>query len=131
MEEDVIVEIERLHAFLSGWFRGEYAHEAFEQGFANSLHEEFERVQPSGISLTRSTLLDAVGEAHGASPDFRITIAGARLIAAYPGVLLATYEEHQTGARNSAARNHRRSTVLFEAGKRLIWRYVHETPVSG
>jgi hypothetical protein len=47
------------------------------------------------------------------------------------GLVLATYVEAQTGARNTTpADNLRHSTVLFErTGERLVWRHLHETAV--
>jgi hypothetical protein len=47
------------------------------------------------------------------------------------GLVLATYVEAQSGARNTTpADNLRHSTVLFErTGDRLVWRHLHETAV--
>lgn len=127
-ETAAIVEIERLHAFISGWFRGEYATEAFDSGFAAALHPDFVNIQPSGEALSRDQLLDPILSAHGANSDFRISIEDARIIAEYPGCVVATYVEFQKGARNSAPENRRRSTAVFEThGDRLIWRHLQET----
>ncbi|MEO1490767.1 MAG: hypothetical protein AAFV19_01265 [Pseudomonadota bacterium] len=125
-------EIERLHAFIEGWFRGTMPKDTFAQGFANRLHAGFENVQPSGAVLSRADLLDPIRDAHGRNPDFRIKIRDVRLLGAWPEAKLiqASYIEAQTGARNSAADNDRRSTVLFESPLgRLIWRHLHETAV--
>ena len=123
-------EIERLHAFIEGWFRGTMPLDTYAQGFANRLHAGFENIQPSGKVLTRAELLDPIREAHGANPAFRIEIRDVRLLGAWPEVNLihASYVEVQSGARNSADRNDRRSTVMFEAPLgRLIWRHIQET----
>ncbi len=121
-------EIERLHDVIAGWFRGEIAADRFDPDFAAALHPEFEIVEPSGRRSTREALLDPIRAAHGANPDFRIAIEEPRLLGTWPGLALATYVEFQTGARNSAPENRRRSTALFaEVGGRWLWRHLHET----
>lgn len=129
-ETAAIVEIERLHAFISGWFRGEYAAEAFDSGFTAALHAEFVNIQPSGKVLSRDQLLEPIRSANGANPEFRITIEQPKIVAEYPGCVVATYVEYQQGARNSAPQNRRRSTAVFETtGERLIWRHLQETAI--
>lgn len=123
-------EIVRLHQVIDGWFRGDLASDRFDVEFADALHPEFENIQPSGQVLAKADLLDPIRTARGANPDFRITIEEPRLLGIWPGLILAGYVEHQTGARNSAGDNRRRSTVLFETGDRLIWRHLQETWVS-
>ena len=120
-------EIVRLHRVIDGWFRGELDATRLEPDFADALHPEFENIQPSGLVLSKADLLEPIRSAHGANPDFRIDIEEPRLLGTWPGLILATYVEFQTGARNSAAENRRRSTVLFETGPRLIWRHLQET----
>lgn len=124
-------EIERLHAFIEGWFRGELAEDRFAEGFANRLHTAFENIQPSGRVLSRGELLDPIRAARGANPEFRIEIEDVRLLGAYRDARLihATYIESQFGARNTTpADNRRRSTVLFEQPvNRLVWRHLQET----
>lgn len=122
-----IEEIIRLHDVISGWFRGDLPAARFDPDFADALHPGFENIQPSGAVLSRADLVDPIRAAHGTNPDFRITIEHPRVIATWPGLILATYVEYQTGARNSAPMNRRRSTVLFETGPRLIWRHLQET----
>ncbi len=124
-------EIVRLHDVIEGWFTGRLAVDRFEPDFADALHPPFENIQPSGLVSSRADLLDALRAAHGANPDFRITIEEPRLLAVYPRLILAGYIEAQTGARNSAPENRRRSTVLFETGDRLLWRYLQETALPG
>ena len=78
--------------------------------------------------LSRADLLDPIRDAHGGNPDFRISIEEPRVLAEYPGAVVATYGEFQQGARNSTPENRRRSTVLFEAGGgQLVWRHLQET----
>ncbi len=124
---DPIEEIIRLHDVIAGWFRGEIAADRFGPEFADALHPEFENIQPSGSVLTKADLLDPIRAAHGANPDFRIAIERPRVIGTWPGLVLATYVEYQTGARASAQENRRRSTALFETGPHLLWRHLQET----
>ena len=127
-----VAEIIRLHDFISGWFRGEIAGNRFEPDFASHLHPSFENIQPSGKVLSRADLLEPICAARGNNPDFRIKIEEPRLLAIWAGALMATYVEHQTGARNSAPDNRRRSTVLFEIGEGgLFWRHLQETGLPG
>ena len=122
-----LAEATRLHDFLGAWFRGELAADRFEPDFADALHRDFENVQPAGVTLTRSDLLDPIRAARGTNPDFRITIEAPRLLGTWPGLVLFQYIEHQTGARASAPENRRLSTALFEtAGERPVWRYLTE-----
>lgn len=131
-QDRATTEIIRLHDFISGWFRGEIAREMFDAGFASALHAEFVNVQPSGAVLSKADLLDPIRKAHGANPDFRISIEEPHVVARHPGVILATYVEFQQDARNSTPENRRRSTVLFEPeGDRLIWRHLQETGMGG
>lgn len=123
-------EIVRMHDVIAGWFRGELAKDRFEPEFADVLHPAFENIQPSGEVLSKTALLEPIRAAHGRNPDFRIEIEAPRLIATWPGLILATYVEVQSGARNSAPENRRRSTVLFETGSRMTWRHLQETGLS-
>lgn len=121
-------EIERLHDFIAGWFRGEGGD--LDRDFAAALHPRFENIQPAGKVLTRDAIVTAIRAGRGANPEFRIAIEAPRLIAAWPEsrTCLATYIEAQTGARNSAPENRRRATVLFEDHDgRLLWRHLQET----
>lgn len=129
-EQQATDEIARLHRIIEGWFRGEIGADRFDQDFTDALHPDFENIQPSGLVRTKSDLVEPIRAAQGANPDFRIEIERPRLIGAWPGLILATYVELQTGARNSQPRNRRRSTVLFETGPRLIWRHLQETGLS-
>ena len=124
-------EIVRLHDFISGWFRGEIAAERFEAEFTDALHDAFENIQPSGLVLSKADLLDPIRNAHGANPDFRISIETPQLVAEHAGQIVMTYVEFQQGARNSEPENRRRSIVFFERdGDRLIWRHLQETGIS-
>ncbi|MEM7237761.1 MAG: DUF4440 domain-containing protein [Pseudomonadota bacterium] len=125
-------EIERLHAFISGWFRGEIDESAFGPDFADRLHPQFENIQPLGVVLTKPDLLEPIMQARGSNTDFRIAIREPRILGTWPGVILATYVEEQTGARNTVPPdNDRRSTVLFcVEGRALVWRHLQETALA-
>ena len=130
----VTQEVEALHQFLEGWLNGSLpaTDEVFADGIANRLHPMFSNIQPAGIALTGTDLLRQLKGGHGASPAFRIRIRNAKIQhhLADTGAILATYEEFQKGARNSArADNARLSSVLFSRGEdgRLVWLHLHET----
>ena len=127
-------EIERLHRFLEDWLSGSApgTDAAFAGGLANALHPDFVNIQPAGIPLGRDLLLEQIRDGHGASPDFRIRIRNVmvRQTLDGAGTILATYEEYQTGARNSArSDNARLSSALFQRNSegRLVWLHIHET----
>ena len=130
-------EIESLHDFISAWFRGECAasDDAFADGFTCRLDQNFINIQPSGEVLTRNDLLEPIRAAYGTNSEFRITISDVSVqhIDHDGGMVLATYVEHQSGARNTTpAANARISSVLFRniAGDdRLLWLHIHETAV--
>ncbi|MEL6476444.1 MAG: hypothetical protein AAFR17_03880 [Pseudomonadota bacterium] len=129
---DPFGEIVRMHDFLSGWFQGEIAADRFGPDFADRMDPEFENIQPSGRVLTKPDLVEAIRKGHGANPEFEIAIEEPRILGSWPGLILAGYVEYQTGARDSAAENRRRSTVLFaDDGSTLTWRYLQETGLPG
>ncbi|MEM9357431.1 MAG: hypothetical protein AAGB04_14580 [Pseudomonadota bacterium] len=136
--ELAIAEVEALHAFISQWFRGELGRtsEVYQRGFTERLADNLVNIQPSGQVLTRADLLDPIEAAHGANPDFRISISDVTLrhISKDQTLIQATYVEHQTGARNTTpSDNDRISTVLFSrdpSTDRLTWLHLHETAVQ-
>ena len=136
LSERVTREIEALHDFLAAWFRGELeaTDAVFGAGLADRVAADFINIQPAGKLLTRSQLLEPIKAAFGASPEFRIKIADVEVRYAdmAAGLVLATYVEHQDGARNSGASNTRISTVLFRSDRPdgpLTWLHIHETAV--
>ena len=133
----VRAEVETLHVFFTGWFGGALprSDEVFARGLVDHLHPEFEIVLPSGTVHDRDGILDPVRRGWGTNPGFSATVRDVRVLGEWKqgepgsGLVLATYVEVQTGARNTTpADNLRHSTVLFErmAG-RLVWRHIHET----
>ncbi len=133
LERRAELEVERLHAFFTGWFRGELAarDEVFAE-FADVMAPEFEMVTPGGALRPRDALLAALRGAHGAWRDdagATIEIRGQRATI-LPGTsyALARYEEWQ---RLAGAWRGRRSTALLReregAPHGLEWVHVHET----
>lgn len=134
VQKRVEQEIADLHSFLTDWLNGAMPASAanFAAGLEARLHPGFVNIQPSGELLRRDDLLRQIRAGYGASPDFKIKIRAVRLHHALDqaSTILATYEEYQKGARNSArAENARLSSVLFEdrSDEGLIWRHIHET----
>jgi len=134
MLAEVHAEVEALHDFFTGWVSGALPEddEAFAHGVAERLHPAFEMVMPSGTAHDRDAIVGAIRRSWGNAPDFRIGIRDVAVLGEWPELVLATYIEAQTGARNSIPPdNLRRSTVLFERrGGRLLWRHVHETALD-
>ena len=132
----VRAEVETLHDFFTGWFSGALPEsgEVFARGLADHLHPEFEIVLPSGTVHDRDGILTPVRRDWGANPGFNATVRDVRVLGEWPaaGLVLATYVEVQTGARNTTpADNLRHATVLFErAAGRLVWRHLHETALN-
>ncbi len=134
IEETVTEEIGALHSDLADWLSGRCGRDGglFQTAFRDRFHADFFNVQPAGIVLDRAQLLDSLDNGYGRSPHFDIRIRGVIVRQAIDdgGPVLATYEEYQKGAQNSArGENARLSSVLFERAVdgRLIWRTIHET----
>lgn len=128
-------EIERLHRFLADWFGGklEQSTAVFQTGLTDHLHADFEMVQPAGAVFSRAATLEMIHGGWGTNPAFRIAIRDVRVLGEWPAasLVLAGYVEDQSGARNSAAENARRATVLFaRSDGRLLWRHLHETALA-
>ncbi|MDD9933976.1 MAG: DUF4440 domain-containing protein [Myxococcales bacterium] len=129
--QDVEREVIELHEFFVDWFNGTCSSDdaTFEQRFGAHLTEGFYYVMPGGIQLTRASLQDSLRQAHGSNPDFRIQVRNVSVRFEGRDAVLATYTEHQQGARNSErSDNVRLSTVLFvRDGDRLRWHHIQET----
>ncbi|MGI9405163.1 MAG: hypothetical protein ACR2O4_02230 [Hyphomicrobiaceae bacterium] len=134
-EKSIAAEIVALHEALAVWLSGRCPHvnAFFEKEFRARFHPEFFNIQPAGIVLTRADLLHTLDNGYGRSRDFHIRIRNVQLRQIMAPLILATYEEYQTGAQNSARSNNARlSSVLFEKHEdgRLLWRAIHETWLS-
>ena len=137
LEAALRAEVERLHAFLAGWFRGDLPRDRalFDGVFADRLAPGMVNIQPSGRGLTKAQLLGAIFEGHGANPAFEIAIRDFRLlfVSADRGSALATYVEEQRNARNSdPPDNARVSTVLFRLSEDgpPTWLHLQETATA-
>ena len=135
LTERVRTEVETLHSFLERWLNGSMpkSREDFNRDFVDCVDAEFINVQPAGVSLSASELIEPIFNGHGASPDFRMRVRNVAIRRTFDNdnVVLATYDEYQRGARNSAlAENARASTALMlDRGnaRRFRWLHIHET----
>ena len=131
LEQSVAAEIIALHAVLAGWLNGSLPNDAatFSAGIEDRLADGFFNIQPAGRVLGREELLAGLRAGHGMSPDFDIRIRDVVLRHRLPGgLVVATYEEYQRGARNSEPTNARLSTVVMRPGEPAAsWLAVHET----
>ncbi len=138
--ERVRTEIERLHAFLVGWFTGALPESAFGPDFLDRFHPDLVLIPPSGNTLSVDQFSSGTRSAHGSNPDFRVAIRNVRVLScceqAGPGsLIIATYEEWQRNAlATEPPNNGRAATVVFEqrlAGdgesEPLRWLHIHET----
>lgn len=91
----------------------------------------FTIVQPSGVSMSRDKLVDALQAGYGHNPDFQIGIRNVALVHVDTDVVVATYQEWQRNAKSSTPpTNGRSSTSVFlrtNNPRELRWRHVHET----
>lgn len=135
----VETEVKAIHAFISSWFRGDLPNDArlFDESFRCHWSRDLVNIQPSGAALTGEEVLSAIEAGHGQNPAFEISITDCTVrhvsVDGSRQLILATYVEHQTGAKNSASANTRISTGLFErkAGEnRLTWLHLQETGVE-
>ena len=120
-------EIRRFHEALVDWITGAMAEGDFDLAIGDALDPDMLWITPSGEEIARDNLTASLRRSHGANPDFRISIDEVRLVGSGPGLIVASYVEHQTGARNSPAVNIRVSTAVFSWSDRLRWRHLHET----
>ena len=132
---DIRAEIEAVHQFISAWFRGEgpSSAAAFAVGLADRFGPGLINIQPAGRVLTCEQLLSSIRDRHGANPQFRIEIGDVALRhVGSDGLVLATYVERQSGARQTSPENDRISTVLMRRRAddgALEWLHIHETAV--
>ncbi len=135
LEALIRAEIERFHAFVAAWFRGEVerSEDLFRRELSDRLASGLINIQPAGPVLSRDRLVSSLFDGHGANPDFAIEIADVAILGIFENghVLLGTYLEHQSGARNTTpSENTRRSSVLFRlssSDRSLTWLHIHET----
>lgn len=131
----VRAEIETIHEFFVGWFRGELEDddENFLPGFARRLDPGFVLVNSRGEVLPLARLIKQIRGSHGSSPGFEIDIHDVRLRHHSGDIFVATYEERQRGAEHTTpAHNRRLSTAVLRADRvapgGFAWLHVHECP---
>ncbi len=137
LEQAIRKEVEDLHDFIAGWFRGDLENDdqTFNGSFTARLDINFRNIQPNGGVLTRDDIVGGIRSAHGGNPDFRISIHEVSLLGSFDHdrLLLAIYLERQTAARNTIpADNDRVSSVLMRRADdgRLTWLHLHESARS-
>jgi hypothetical protein len=121
-------EVVALHRVIESWLTGSAprTREAFAR-FADALADEFVIVHPSGAAESKSDIVAALWNAHGANGDgFSIEIRNVTCrVEADPWCVL-TYEEWQHDDETTA----RISTVVFLRSDTAIgveWVHLHET----
>uniref|UniRef100_A0A7S2TTQ6 SnoaL-like domain-containing protein n=1 Tax=Lotharella oceanica TaxID=641309 RepID=A0A7S2TTQ6_9EUKA len=131
-------EVVDVHIFFTEWFSGtgqfakiteEKKEEAF-AAFLTRFHDNFCYVLPGGKKVGMP-YLKGIGKAFGFNKDFRIKVENIQ-VKPIPGcenaALSGTYEEYQTGAKNSEKNNGRRTTVIFLVKEEALqWYQIHET----
>ncbi len=99
MEDRCRREVVELHRFFQDWFNAELPDDA--AGFARFegvLADDFEIISPTGYLVERAAVLAAVRAGHGRSGEesFMIEVREVRGRTVGEGMVLVTYEEHQT-----------------------------------
>ena len=137
MEDRCRQEVVELHRFFHDWFNAELADDA--ASFARLdgvLAADFEIIGPEGRRVERAALIPALRGGHGrhVGTSFAIEVRNVRSRRVGDGMVLVTYEEHQTSAREPRSWL---SSALFRdrAGNPngVEWVHVQETylPADG
>ncbi|MFI0355682.1 nuclear transport factor 2 family protein [Actinomadura sp. 9N407] len=118
---NAIEEIIEHHRFIESWLRGTATDVS---GFLEMHTPDFTWYDPDGSLAMLPDLAGAMEKAHGTVPDLELRIREPRELLNGDGMVVATYEEHQTG-------NTRRAVAVFvpdpKARNGLRWRHLHET----
>ncbi len=131
MEDRCRREVVELHRFFQQWFNAELADDdASFHRFEGVLTDDFEIIGPTGNRTDRDAVLPALRSGHGrsAGEPFSIEIRNLRSRTVGDGLVLVTYEEHQT-----TGEEHRGwlSSALFRAREGrpngVEWLHVQET----
>lgn len=118
------------HVAIEQWLGGHAPAEALAP-LLDRFSSGFSMIALSGASLNRAALDALFGQGHGKRPGLQITVDELNTIDEWPTGAVVGYREVQTdSAGNTTVR---RSTAVFarEADGRVVWRHLHETPVSG
>lgn len=128
-EQRCRLEVEQLHQFFQGWFRGELpdTDEAFAR-FESVIAERFEMIPPSGRIVERASILEAVRGQRGKEPAARIWIENHRHCFTIGNLSQVTYEEWQ---EMEGVKRGRISSALMETNEDtpngVHWLHLHET----
>jgi hypothetical protein len=133
--EPVRAEIEELHVFFVEWFQGSCPDDdaTFAERFSRRFAADFVLIPPTPPAQRLEQLSAAIRRGHGNNPDFEIEIRDVIVRQQRGGMVLATYEEWQRGARNTTPpENGRLASVWFERQPdgSLRWQHVHETTLT-
>ncbi|AIO69587.1 hypothetical protein [Burkholderia oklahomensis] len=118
------------HVDIERWLSGQAEFDRL-GALLSRFSPHFSMIALPGALLDRTGLNALFSQGHGKRPGLRIEIDELRQICAWRGGAVIGYRETQTdGEGRSIAR---RSTAVFEydASSRIVWRHLHETPVSG
>ena len=99
MEDRCRLEVIELHRFFQDWFNAGLPDDAASFArFEQVLAEDFEIISPTGHRVERTAVLAAVHSGHGrnAEGSFVIEVRSVRSRTVGYGLVLVTYEEHQT-----------------------------------
>lgn len=123
-------EVVALHRFFVRWYSGSAARQEADAVLAR-FRSDFTYIFPGGRRSDRDDLAAMLASSHGANPDFRIQVTAFSFqpLLYTDAVALwgVTYEEYQSGARNSAADNGRISSAVLEVrGGVACWVRLHE-----
>lgn len=126
-------EIEALHAFFVGWFRGTLSNDedTFARGFARRFEPGFLLIPPAGTLLPLARLSRMIRAGYGTNPDFAIEIRDVTLRREIGKVAVVTYQEWQRNAKSSQpANNGRVATALLQPDRvapgGFAWLHLHE-----
>ena len=131
MEERCQREVVELHRFFQDWFNAVLPDDA--TSFARleeALATDFEIIGPDGHRVERAAVLPALRGGHGRNKDhtFAIEVRNLRSRTVADGLVLVTYEEHQT---TDGSLRHWLSSALFRAregrSNGVEWVHVQET----
>lgn len=128
----------QVHDFIAAWFRGDVSDSAelFDRELTQFFAPELINIQPSGRALTQPELLSSIRHGYASNPAFHISISDFRCLQSFPAghVILATYLETQTAARNTSPPNNQRiASVIFRLpadGSAPLWLHIHETGLT-
>lgn len=125
------LEIEALHRFIEAWMNASIEKdETLFKRFSNALDDGFIIIDPNGESKTKKEIVESFWDAYGIHPkSFRIKIKNFKPRIAFNKYFMATYEEWQSGEKESA----RLSTIIFKMStlnNKISWYHLHETTMK-